>query len=455
MHELDNKEIWCCDFFGTRINLQNPYLSLCHDAFVGQRKIGYLKDYSPHEYYEKLIEIARDNEYEKSHCRRCQKCKKQIYKFRKLNWVTINTSWYCNSSCIYCMGHYASPEDGAEVLNVIKQFHELGLFDEDCLFDWGGGEPTLNPIFNETSEWLIKHNYCQRINTNGIKYSSIVEDALKHNRTTLRLSIDAGTEECFKKIKGTNAYYDVWNNIKEYRKYSDQIYLKYNFFNLNANKNEVDVFLAKCKEIDIRYLIIDAEVKSYQPDKYAGPLYYTQESFDGMHYFYDKAFKMGFKVSISDYAFSYRPEYNNGELALPSKYYDNLDRDIISNGIMLETEPSVNRLLETLRNNNKGIIIRGFGYEGKLLYRILKNAGIKIEYVVDMKEPNAGTNVVKVKKVSDFLSDNNERIVILAGRYWQEMLKEINDNKKDNFQVFYMMGLYYEKYIEEIENNKK
>ena len=75
LEEIENKEIWCCDFFGTRINLQNPHLSLCHDAFVGQREIGDLDGFTPKKYYEELLKIANDNMNKDAHCRQCQKCK--------------------------------------------------------------------------------------------------------------------------------------------------------------------------------------------------------------------------------------------------------------------------------------------------------------------------------------------------------------------------------------------
>ena len=126
-----NKEIWACDFYVTRINLQDPYLSLCHDCYVGNKRIGVLDNYSPEKYYRSIAEIINENEMNvNSHCRNCEKCKKEIFKYKKLNWITINTSSYCNSSCIYCQGHYASKYDGHEVLSVIKQFHEQNLYDE-------------------------------------------------------------------------------------------------------------------------------------------------------------------------------------------------------------------------------------------------------------------------------------------------------------------------------------
>ena len=105
----------------------------------------------------------------------------------------------------------------------------------------GGGEPTLNPFFEDCVNWIEKQGYFQRINTNaeentdaGIVSATIGRDskllgqkateaALKEGNASLRVSIDAGTKECFHRMKGHEHYETVWDNIKQYRKVSDKI----------------------------------------------------------------------------------------------------------------------------------------------------------------------------------------------------------------------------------------
>lgn len=86
----------------------------------------------------------------------------------------------------------------------------------------GGGEPTLNPFFEDCVNWIEKQGYFQRINTNAIEYSKATEAALKEGNASLRVSIDAGTKECFHRM-GHEHYETVWDNIKQYRKVSDKI----------------------------------------------------------------------------------------------------------------------------------------------------------------------------------------------------------------------------------------
>lgn len=448
--KYENKEIWACDFYATRINLQEPRLSLCHDSYVGAQFIGCLQDYTPEKYYLRLAEIIEENENcADSHCRRCEKCKKGIFKFKKLNWVTINTAWYCNSSCIYCAAHYASEDDGHKVLGVIKQFHEQELFESDCLFDWGGGEPTLNPIFNETSMWLIDHKYMQRINTNGIIYSEAVEYALRSGYGILRMSLDSGTEACFKKVKGHSAYEQVWGNIARYREASSKIYLKYNIFNYNSDLSEIDAFLDNCKKFQIENIIVDGEITSYQPSTNAGPFYYTEKEFKAMHYLQEKAERLGFNVSISDYAFSYRAEYDeDGKLMLPSTFIDNTDKSIVCNDIYVSTEASVNALIERVKKSSKKIVIRGFGTDGKRLLKILESRGIVVDYVVDRNRDEINCKV-KTKSINEYLEESRACLVLLASTScWKDFLKEINEADKKNFEPVYMSGLHLTKFAE-------
>ena len=219
-------------------------------------------------------------------------------------------------------------------------------------------------------------------------------------------------------------------------------------FNYNSDLSEIDIFLNQCKKVDVHNIIIDREVKSYQPRRNAGPFYYTKKEFDAMHYLFELANQNGFHVEISEYAFSYRAEYDqNGNLMLPSVFYDNIDRDIISNEIFVTTEPSVSALINSLRNTDKKIIIRGFGKVGRVLYKILCKNKIKISYIVDKSQK--GVPGVDKLSIDEYLKENASCKVILASaKYWKDFLKEINEFDKKNFEPVYMPEAYYYKYIE-------
>lgn len=442
-------EIYGCKFLGTRLNMNSHTYSLCHEAQMGDQVLGSIEELSPEKYYESLRLLIEKNQKEGTPCRRCDKGEKYLYKFRFINYVTICTSEYCNSSCIYCTTHFGSKDSGYDPIPFLEKFHDEKLFSKKCYFDWGGGEPTLNPWFKKTIKWLNNCGYYQRINTNAILYSKETEIALIHGRTQVRISVDSGTKDCFSIIKGHNAYNDVWKHIYDYCKISDNIYIKYNICNYNSDYHEIEEFIQKCKKCGVRHIIIDAEVNSYQPRKNAGPFYFTIKEFNAAHYLEKLAREEGLDIQISSYAFSVRAEFDKkGNYILPEKYYDNLDYEICSHGITVKTFPNVMYMVEYLRMQDYPIVVWGGGQIGKICITILKEYGILIENVIDndLLLQNSSIQDIVVCSPNDYFSNNFKSQVILTGRCWKEMLQEINQSQYDIGEVYYLADCYYLKF---------
>ena len=132
------KEVYVCDFFGTRLNLNPLTFSLCHEAQVGDQVMGKIEDLSPEKYYEELEKLAVKNQDKEAPCRKCDKCKIKQYQFEPIRYVTICTSEYCNSSCVYCQSHFGEKGAGYNPIPYLMAFHQENLFSENCYFDWGG-----------------------------------------------------------------------------------------------------------------------------------------------------------------------------------------------------------------------------------------------------------------------------------------------------------------------------
>ncbi len=449
--KLDGREVWICDFFGTRFNLQEPEVSLCHDFDAGNKNISPIEVFSVDKYYNQLLTIANENENSEAHCRKCNRCRKQKYAINKLTWVTINTSWKCNSSCIYCTAHFnKNSQPIVDIIDVLDDFYRYNLYSKNCLFDWGGGEPTLNPKFEETSNWIQEKDYFQRINTNAIEYSSIVENLLKKKSTSIRISMDSGTEHCYRCMKGNNEYERVWNNIKGYREVSDNVILKYNVCNYNSDFEEIEYFIKKCRDIQIKKIMIEAEVTSYQPLINAGPFYYTEKEYEAMQYMYKRIVENGMDPLISSYAFSYHNKFGNKKrYSLPKRYINNNDINVISNGIIVDTFPSIDFLIDFLRENGGETSLWGYGVIGKKAYGILNDAGIKIKYIIDNDRrknisKSNGDDVIFPPEI--LRKESKSKFVLLAGRYWKEMLKYINDNNLKRVVPIYMRDEHWNNY---------
>lgn len=443
LSSYNGRSVYACKFMGTRLNMNDTTFSLCHEAQVGDQILGPIEELSIKNYEIAVTRIIERNFSEDAPCRKCDKCRKTVFKKEQINYVPISISGYCNSSCIYCGGHFGKEGQGYDPIPFLMELERENAFAPGCYFDWGGGEPTLAPHFEETVHWIAEHGYSQRINTNAILYSPAAELALKEGRASLRISVDSGSEKCFYRMKGHKKYKDVWESIARYRKAGSNVYVKYNICNYNSDLKEIDLFLENCAGAGINHILIDAEISAYQPRKNAGPFYFTRKEFDTAHYMEKRAVEMGFDVEISAYAYSVRGEYDEyGKLKLPSKYFDNIDWGVISSGIFAETFPNIEYMAETIKgmDDAKDVIIWGAGYAGKKIAARLKGLGISISGIIDKNSNLWGKVIgdVLISSPEDLFCQKRECFLILASQSAEEMLKMVNDEDYKGATVYWM-----------------
>lgn len=467
LDRFGDKEVYGCStsgMLGERINFDQYYVSICHEFELAEKqprevvRFCELEEFSPEVYYEKvgaILEACQDEAYP---CRSCSMCYRTQFKFRPINFVTINTSEYCNNSCVYCETHFGAEGSGYDPLPYFKAFHELGLFEADCLFDWGGGEPTLNPHYEAAVKYLSAHGYTQRFNTNAVEFSDSTFEALKAGKGFLRVSPDSGTRECYLQVKGADYHDRVWANIQKYASTGGRIDIKYNVFNLNSNSEDLYGFLDCCTQAGGKHaninIFIDAEARAYQAKQNAGPFYFRKKEFDFAHLLEAEARRRGFNVVISGFAFAARANYKNGVLSLPDIYYDNINHDIISNNIYVRAFASAELMFDKLRKENDlPVYIFGAGITGRLVLRALKLGGIEASFIDNYRE-FWGTTVdgAPVLPAPEVLKSKPDAHIILAGIQWREKLKEINDAHYENDgRYYYTYNNCYKEYIAEHE----
>ena len=182
---------------------------------------------------------------------------KHIFKF-----LTINHFTKCNSNCVYCAIGRKTEDISYKLLPLLKDMVKENLIDKSCLFNWGGGEPTICSEFEEISSFLHKNGFRQAINSSGIEFSQTILEGLKDGSMSIQISPDAGTEETYSKIKRQNNFNKVWENIKKYAQYPDMLFVKYIFFSLSANELDIRKFIEKCIEYKVKNIVIDCESNS-------------------------------------------------------------------------------------------------------------------------------------------------------------------------------------------------
>ncbi len=452
LEQYEGKEIYNCQFIGTRLNYNTNTFSLCHEAQVGDRILGKLEDVSPESYYQALSELIVANEKEDAPCRHCTKCKKEVFYQRKLDYIILATSNRCNSSCIYCMSHFGDNTGEFNPIPSLEEFYKQGLLAENCFFDWGGGEPTIGNYFEECVDWISRYGYWQQINTNAILYSENTARMLSEKAGNVRISVDSGSFDGFYRIKGHKGYDAVWENIGKYCALSNEVYIKYNVCNYNSDKEEMDAFLIQCKKHGVKHILVDGEISSYQPMRNAGRFYFREKEHDAARYLYEEAKKNGFLTEVSPYAFSVREEYDkDGSLMIPTKYFDNIDKDILCNDIQVKTFASVDQMIEQIfEQNEKQVIIWGAGKYGGKIKDILQKNGLHVDYFVDSDKDKQKDNFLGISVISpeELFQLWMGSVVILAGIYWREMLKKINRANYYQGEIYYLPERYYDEWTE-------
>lgn len=301
------KELFFCHrIYEDIIFYPNIALKCCHHQVINKcppivstepnKKITFLK-------YLKALEMIMDtNQTDKPECGTCRFLKKQIvpeFKHEKfLTFFTINHFTKCNSNCVYCGIRQKTQDIRYHLLPVIKQMVKDKMFNENCLINWGGGEPTMCSEFEEIAEFFHKNKIRQAVNSSGIIFSNTILEGLKDGSMSIQISPDSGTEETYKKIKRQNNFNKVWENIAKYAQYPDVLFVKYIFFSMSANETDVRKFIKKCIECGVKNIVIDCESTSVtSPVKPFGKI--TQEIVDLAILMKKLAIENGLKYEVS------------------------------------------------------------------------------------------------------------------------------------------------------------
>jgi sulfatase maturation enzyme AslB (radical SAM superfamily) len=105
---------------------------------------------------------------------------------------------------------------------------------------------------------FIEHGIHQHVNTNAVLFSEEIENGLKRKAMVVQVSVDAGTRETYKKIKGRDAFETVWNNISKYSRAGDVIG-KYIIYDNNASAEDVRGFIDLCRINSVASVILSPE----------------------------------------------------------------------------------------------------------------------------------------------------------------------------------------------------
>ena len=206
---------------------------------------------------EKLFnEIQNDKNEQCKGCIFLKETEKKPNFSSKVSLLSIEHHSVCNLRCNYCSDvYYAGKKSKYNVVEFISLLSKDKSLDNCQQVVWGGGEPTLDKSFEEILEEIHKHanpNIYHRVFTNSVRFSEAIPKFLEKSLIKITTSIDAGTPETFKKVRGRPKFYNVFENLKSYSRVDPtKITIKYIFTEDNYEENEIDGFVENCKKYEL------------------------------------------------------------------------------------------------------------------------------------------------------------------------------------------------------------
>jgi poly(ribitol-phosphate) beta-N-acetylglucosaminyltransferase len=206
---------------------------------------------------EKLFnEIQEDKNEQCKGCIFLKETEKKPNFSSKISHLSIEHHSVCNLRCSYCSDvYYAGKKSKYNVVEFISFLSKDKALDNCEQVVWGGGEPTLDKSFEEILEEIHKHanpKIYHRVFTNSVRFSEAIPKFLKKSLIKITTSIDAGTPETFKKVRGRPKFYNVFENLRSYSKVDPtKITIKYIFTEENYDEKEIDGFVDNCKKYEL------------------------------------------------------------------------------------------------------------------------------------------------------------------------------------------------------------
>lgn len=156
--------------------------------------------------------------------------------------IEITTN--CNLHCIHCGYKNKLPKTIPfdSIKKAITRCLQYGL--KTVVLT--GGEPTLHPDLLEILRYCKQYNLNTKITTNGNNLASLLHCFKDNIVDQVVVSLDASTNTTYKKIRGSDKFTEIWQDIKRLSEFNDKIGCS--FLIQKTNYKELLPFLQMCAE---------------------------------------------------------------------------------------------------------------------------------------------------------------------------------------------------------------
>ena len=222
---------------------------------------------------EKIFNEIQNEENED--CKGCPFIKKTKNKpniTSSISHLSIEHHSVFNLRCTYCSETYwGGKRSKYNVTEFISYLSKNGSLDDCKQVVWGGGEPTLDKSFEQILEEIHLHanpSTYHRVFTNSVRLSDPVIKFLKKGLIKITTSIDAGTPEKFKEVRGRPKFFNVFENLQKYASVDpSKITIKYIFTEENKDESEIESFISNCLKYGLNQCNFQISV-NYKKEKF-------------------------------------------------------------------------------------------------------------------------------------------------------------------------------------------
>jgi hypothetical protein len=178
-----------------------------------------------------------------SSCEGCWWHKKIGYHYanQKLRRINVGGHAPCNFKCYHCGNVHQWERCTYNAWDIFfdkfRVIEESGFMADDCLVTLSLGEYTVAKNHDVVLKYLER--YPLILFSNAYVWSDPTAEILSNGHTWLRVSVDAGTRETFKRIKGVDGWERVCGNLERYSRCGTLV-LKYIIFP-GQNDDEVNL----------------------------------------------------------------------------------------------------------------------------------------------------------------------------------------------------------------------
>ena len=276
-----SENIICCDYIARpNLGFFNEYIGFCcnanSDFNMGRPEFYYMDTAEEtilnflHKRKKLISEL--NNIFPVDEAKPCVNCTR----LKKHNLLTLDSKIkhisisclpsICQAKCIYCSVH-TDPQNTYEIsrhshypkmiAEMILYLRKNNLISNNCTFYFAPAEISIMPH----KELLLDAaaDYHAGFSTNGFVFEQRIADSLKKNRSRVVVSLDSGTRETFKLVKGLDLFDKTIENLKMYREYGN-VLVKYNILSgINDSEGDLNGIINVLEILQLNTLLLSFE----------------------------------------------------------------------------------------------------------------------------------------------------------------------------------------------------